>query len=216
MTQISRRLTTVGGTVRFKFVAAAIAGGVVLAGLAGCNSGPTATPSSSSPVTSTTSAAPKTQIANPLDASKYAGNTCAGLTDAQVAPYMGQVDSRQSQQDSTGPVCAIVPADTMRASMSSGLLNIETPTQDAIYDGAQLFQWRQKISPIAGYPAIDESTEKTSQQGTCATVVVVNDKQAVRVQFSASANSDPNYAKPCTAAEALVGQLIQNIQAGGA
>ncbi|HEY4460277.1 MAG TPA: DUF3558 domain-containing protein [Pseudonocardiaceae bacterium] len=207
-----------GGTVRFKFIAAVIAGGVVLTGLAGCNSGPTVGSSSSNPVppTSTTSTAPNTQIANPLDASKYAANTCSGLTDAQVAPYMGQVDSRQSQQDSTGPVCAIVPADTMRASMSSGLLNIQTPTQDAIYDGAELFPFRQKISPIAGYPAIDESTEKTSQQGTCATVVVVNDKQAVRVQFSASANSDPNYAKPCTASETLVGQLIQNIQAGSA
>lgn len=211
-------MTFPGGLmVRSKLVVAALAGGVVLAGLAGCNSGSGvgATTSDSAPAT-TTSSAPKSEISHPLDLTKYAADVCTGLTDSQVTVYTGAIGKKNPGSGSNGPDCTFVPANTDKPAVGLGVENIATPTQDLLYQSLEQFPWRQKISPIAGYPAADSSTARDSQSGYCNTNVSLNDKQSVQVQFQDAENSDPYYTKPCTVTEALAAEVIQNIQAGGA
>lgn len=204
-----------GGTVRSNLVVVALAGSVALVGLAGCNSGPT-TGSTTSDPPPTTSAAPRSEISSPLNLSKFAADVCSGLTDAQVTPYTGAINKKSAQSGTNGPNCAVLPSDTAKPSVGLALENIAAPTQDLLYQTLAQFPWRQKISPIAGYPAADSSTAHDSQSGFCNTNVSLNDQQNVQVQFQDVESSDPYYAKPCTVSEALAAEVIQNIQAGGA
>ena len=205
-----------GGTVRSRLIVAALAGSVVLSGLAACSSSPIAGPTSSSDPPPTTSATPKSEIANPLDTSKYATDTCSGLTNAQVTPYIGAVEKTDPGPNMPGSVCTFLPSDITKPVVGSGLSNIATPTQESLYESLAQFPWRQKINAIAGYPAVDSSTEESPQKGYCNTNVAVNDTHSVLVVFQDPQASDPYYAKPCTAAEALAANLIQNLQSGGA
>jgi hypothetical protein len=200
--------------VRSKFLVAVFAG-AALVGLTGCNSGPTTTGSTASdpaPPTSTTS---KPEISNPLNTAKFAADTCSGLTDAQIAPYLGVPRSKSPAPADNGPGCALLSSSYSGPTIGISVVNIAAPTQDLLYQTFANFPWRQKISPISGYPAIDGSNADTSQKGDCITAAAVNDKQSVQVQFTATQSSDSNYLKPCTVSEALAAQLVQNIQAEG-
>lgn len=138
------------------------------------------------------------------------------LTDSQITPYTGTIGKKSPQSGTNGPNCAILPSDTSKPAVGLALENVAAPTQELLYESLQQFPWRQKISPIAGYPAADSSTAHDSQSGFCNTNVALNDRQNVQVQFQDTENSDPYYIKPCTVSEALAAEVIQNIQAGGA
>lgn len=203
--------------MRARFAAAIASGLVAIVSVAGCTTSGTATgtPTSSavSPPTSTT---PKSEIANPLDLAKFSANVCDGLTDAQAGPYLGTVGARHSQQVSNGPNCAILTQGTSGAGLGVGVVNIATPTQDLLYQSQSLSPWREKINPIAGYPAVDDSQGSGPPTADCSTEAAVNDKQSLHLQFTVTSPSDPNYSKPCTVSEALMAVLIQNIQSGAA
>jgi hypothetical protein len=201
--------------VRISSAAAVVAGAFVLAGLAGCQSGTPASPpanSASNPATSTT---PKPEIVNPLNTAAFAANTCSGMTDAQVAPYLGALRKKDPQQANDGPLCTFLPQNVVGPTMAIGVSRIATPTQDLLYQSFANLPWRQKIAPIAGYQAVD-SSQDANGQSDCSTSVIVNDSQTLVVEFTATNSSDQNYAKPCVASEALTAQLIQNIKSGGA
>jgi hypothetical protein len=197
-------------------MAAAASGLVALTLAAGCTSSgtPTAGPTSSdaNPATST---APKSEISDPLDLTKFSANTCGGLTDAQVAPYLGGVRAKNPQSGNNGPVCAILAQGFSGAGLGVGVVNIATPTQQLLYESDSTFPWREKIDPIAGYPAVNDSQGSTSTTGDCATDVAVNDKQSLHIEFTVTSSSDPYYSKPCTVSEAMMAALIQNIKSGG-
>lgn len=201
--------------VRSKFLVAAFAV-VSLVAIAGCQSGSTTTGSSSSDPAPPTSTSAKPAISNPLSTTKFAADTCSGLTDAQIAPYLGSLRSKTSSPATNGPGCALLPSNYSGPTVGISVVNIAAPSQDLLYQSFSNFPWRQKINSIAGYPAVDGSNADSSQKGDCITAVAVNDTQSVQAQFTATQSSDPNYLKPCTVSEALVAQLIQNIQAGGA
>ncbi len=209
----SLRNPKAGVGVPIKFAAAALAGSLLLAGLAGCNSGTTTSPAASTadPATSTT---PKPEITNPLNTNAFAANTCAGLTDAQVAPYLGGLRNKTPEESSNGPLCALLPENISGPTVGVGVSNLATPTQELLYESLQNFPWSRKISPIAGYPAVDASTAYSSTQGDCGTDVAINAKQSLHLQFTDTSTSDPYYTKPCVVTEALMADLIQNIKSG--
>jgi hypothetical protein len=111
-------------------------------------------------------------------------------------------------------VCAVLAQTNSGPVLGVGIVNIAAPTQELLYGTTSNYPWRQKISPIAGYPSVDASEAPTSQQGDCTTDVAVNATQGLHIQFTASDQSDPNYAKPCVVSEALMAELIQNIKSG--
>jgi hypothetical protein len=95
------------------------------------------------------------------------------------------------------------------------VINIATPTEELLYESASTLPWRQKISPIAGYPAIDAAQAPNSQQGDCATNVAVNQTQSLHIEFTQVYSSAQNYTTPCVVTEALMAELIQNVKSGG-
>lgn len=202
--------------MRARFVAAAVASALATLTLsAGCTASGTPTAGSTSITSSpTTSATPKSEIAEPLDLTKLSANICNGLTDAQVAPYLGTVDARHPQQVSNGPNCAILTAGTSGAGLGVGVVNIATPTQELLYESDSNFPWRKKISPISGYPTVDGSQADNSTTGDCTTDTAVNNTQSLHVEFTVTSPSDPNYSKPCLVSEAIMAVLVQNIKSG--
>ena len=214
-------MAEVGVEVRGRSLTTIAAGLVVLTVAAGCTTSGTPTASggptpgsvsgSASSVTSTTR---KSQIADPLDLGKLTANVCGGLTDAQVGPYLGPVGERNPQKENNGPVCAILAQGTSGTGLGVGVINIATPNQELLYEAHSIFPWREKISPIAGYPAVDASQGASPTTGDCATDVAVNDEQSLHIQFTAVSPSDHNYSKPCSVSEALMAVLIQNIKSG--
>ena len=129
---------------------------------------------------------------------------------------MGALSRKDQQTTSNGPECVYNPKSAMGASVGVSVVNIASPTQELLYETQRLLPWRKKISPIAGYPAVDSSSRADpAQAGECVTLVAVNDKQSLHVDFSAIDPSDPNFAKPCTVSEALMAELLQTVQAGG-
>jgi hypothetical protein len=201
--------------VRARLAAAVLAGGFVLAGLSGCNSDTPAPPPASSTTDPPTSTTQKSEIADPLNLATFATNTCVGLTDAQVAPYMGVVSVKNQKQVSNGIVCSLLPQDVSKPALGIALTNIAAPTQELLYESQQLFPYRQKINPIAGYPTVDSSPDANGQDD-CVTNIAVNATQSVDVHFSETNPSGEYYAKPCVASEALAALLIQNLKSGGA
>ena len=199
--------------MRSKFVVAVVAG-LTLVLTTGCNSD--APPASSlSGSTTTTTQAPKSEISAPLNLNGFAANTCAGLTDAQVAPYVGTPRGKSQQSSSNGPVCAVLAQDYGGPSLGVGLANIATPTEELLYESAQNYPWRQKISPIQGYPAINAAQASNSQQGDCATNVAVNATQSLHIEFTQTNPSGQNYTTPCSVTNTLMADLLQNIKSGG-
>jgi hypothetical protein len=208
--------------VRSKVLAFLAMGGVAFVMVAGCTSGSTgsAVPSSGSSSSPATSTAPKSEIADPLSVDKLAGDICSGFTDAQLAPYLGELDGKDASTVGNGPLCTFRPKAPLGPTVGGAVANISAPTQEALYESQRGFAWRQKISPIAGYPAVDASLAGNptdpAQGGDCSTDVAVNDKQYIGVDFSVTNKSDPNFAKACTISEALAALLVQNIKSGGA
>lgn len=204
--------------VRSKVIAAVVTGCIALVGIAGCNSG-SASPPSGSTTSPATSTAPKSEIANPLDPSKVASDVCTAFTDAQLAPYLGALTGKDPKTIDNGPLCTYRPQNPTGPTVGAAVVNIAAPTQDLLYQSQGNFPWRQKISPIGGYPAVNASTAQNpsdpAQGGDCSTDVAINDKQYIGVDFSATDTSDPNFTKPCTVSEALAAIMIQNIHAGG-
>lgn len=210
--------TLPGGTVRSKISAAIVVGGIALVALAGCTSG-SATPQHGSggttTTTSATSTAPQSEIANPLDVSKLSNSVCSGLTDAQVAPYMGAIASKTVQSTDNGPQCAYLPQKSGGPTASVTVMNLAAPTEDSLYATQAELPWRQKIPAISGFPAVNaSSTFDPATGGECITLAAVNAKQTLRIDFSLTDSSDANFAKPCTVSQALMPDLIQNVQAG--
>lgn len=201
--------------MRARFAVTVGSGLVALVWLAGCTASgtPTGTPTSSATSTAA-STTPKSEISDPLDLTKFSADICGGLTDAQVAPYLGTVGARKSQQVSNGPDCAILDQGTSGAGLGVGVVNIATPTQELLYEAQSTSPWRAKISPIAGFPAVDDSQGSGPPTADCSTDVAVNDKQSLHIQFTVTSPTDPNYSKPCTVSEALMALLIQNIKSG--
>jgi hypothetical protein len=198
--------------VRTRF-AAGVLGGVVLVGaLGGCGAGSTVTgsPQGRAPATSTS---PRPQIADPLDLGHLTANTCAGLTAAQVAPYLGALGHTKADTADNGPLCDYLAADVSKPLLAIGVINVPTPTQDLLYGSAANLPWRKRIDPIAGYPAIDASAD-AGAQGDCATSIAVNDTQSLNVHFAETDPTGQYYANPCRASETLAAQLIKNIQSG--
>jgi hypothetical protein len=206
-------LVRAGAGVRAKLAAAA--GIVVFAGLAGCTSGTATAPPSNSTTGPRTSTSPTSEITDPLDLAKFAANTCSGLTDAQVAPYLGSVGTRKAAPTDNGQVCSILPTDISKPTLGVGVVNIATPTQELLYQAQSNFPWRQKISPIAGYPAVDASRRSGPASGDCATNVAVNDTQSLHIEFTDTEPSGQYYGQSCAPSEALMAELIQAIKSGG-
>ena len=199
--------------MRFKVLAAGLMASIAFLAVAGCG------PDSATPPVGTTSAAPTTptsEIASPLDVSKFAADICSGLTDVQLAPYMAAIDTKDPQAGANGPICTFNPKDPLGPSTTIGIQNIAAPTQESLYESLTNFPWRQKIAPIASYPSVNSSASDSPSKGDCETAVSVNAKQFLYIQFSDTNSSDSNYTKPCTVSNALMAELIQGIQAGGA
>ena len=199
--------------MRFKAVGGTLLGVAALVAIAGCG------PDSASPPPASTSGAaatttPQSEIANPLNTSKLAGEICSALTDTQLAPYLGVLDSKDPQQASNGPSCSYDPKDPLGPTVGAGVVNAATPTQESLYESAGSFPWRQKVSAIAGYPTVNYSTSFNASGGDCSTDVAVNATQSLHLEFSDTSKSDPNYAKPCVVSQALMTEFIQNVQAG--
>lgn len=205
-----------GGTVRSNVFQAVLLGGIAVVAIAGCTSGPTSPSDGGTTTAAPVTSASKSEIASPLDISKFSGDTCSGLTDSQIAPYMAELRNKQQQAGDNGPICTFMPKNPLGPTVTIGVQNTATPTQDSLYDSLSNFSWREKIPAVSGYPAANASTAGNSTGGDCETVVAVNEKQNLYVQFSDTSESDPNYAKPCTVSNSLVAAMIQNIQAGGA
>lgn len=207
-----------GVTVRSKVLASLLVGGSVLVAVAGCTSGGSPVPQPSQTTIPATSSAPKSEIADPLNIDKLAGDVCSGFTDAQLAPYTGALTGKNPDNSANGPMCTFLPKDPAGPTIGGFVVNVAAPTQDLLYQSLATFAWRQKISPIAGYPALDASTAANptdpAKGGDCSTAVAVNDKQYINVNFSSSNTADPNFTKPCRVSEALAAILIQNIKAG--
>ena len=199
--------------MRFKALSVFVVGSIALVGVAACSSS-SATPQPSPATTSVAPTTPKSEIANPLNLSKFAADVCAGWTDAQITPYLVAIDSRDPGTGSSGPNCTIHPQDLEKPFLGLAVENVSTPTQAALYASEANFPWRKNIPAIAGYPAVDASPA-ASGQGSCITDAAVNATQNLHVQFTVTNPSDANYAKPCVASEALMADLIQNVQAGG-
>lgn len=194
---------------------AAAVGVVIFAGLAGCTSGATTAPPSGSTTAPTTSTSPKSEITDPLDLAKFAANTCSELTDAQIAPYLGSVNTRKAAPTDNGQVCSILPTDITKPTLGVGVVNIATPTQELLYEAQSNFPWRQKISPIADYPAVDASRRSGPTAGDCATNVAVNDTQSLHIEFTDTEPSGQYYSQACAPSEALMADLINDIKSGG-
>lgn len=199
--------------MRFKVVAAGLVGGIAFVAAVGCGPDSTAPPLATS-TTGTTPTTPQSQISKPLDISKFTADICSGLTDAQLAPFMAAVGSKDPQTDTYPPICTFQPKDPVNAATTIGVQNTAAPTQELVYESLANFPWRQKIDAIASYPAANASTSGNSTGGECETLAAVNAKQALYIQFSDTNTSDQNYAKPCTVSDELMAELIQNIQAG--
>ncbi|HEX3779011.1 MAG TPA: DUF3558 domain-containing protein [Pseudonocardiaceae bacterium] len=184
---------------------------------AGCASSgtPTAGPTSNDS-TPTTSTSPKSEISDPLDLTKFSANVCNGLTATQVAPYLATVGTTKVQQTNNGPVCSVLPTDISKPTLGVGVVNIATPTQELLYEAQSSFPWRQKISPIAGYPAVNASQGNGPPTGDCATDVAVNATQSLHIEFTDTEPSGQYYNQPCAPSEALMAELIQNIKSGSA
>jgi hypothetical protein len=216
------RVTFVGGTVRSKVLASLIVGGIAFVAVAGCTSGSTgsAVPSGSPTTSAAASTTPKSEITDPLNVDKLVGDICSGFTDAQLAPYLGALSGKDASTVANGPLCTFRPKDPLGPTVGGAVANIPASTQEALYESQRGFAWRQKISPIAGYPAVDASTAGNpadpAHGGDCSTDVAVNDKQYIGVDFSVTNTSDPNFTKACTVSEALAAVLVQNIKSGGA
>lgn len=195
-------------------IVASLTGGLILASVAGCNSGtPTAAPTSSPSITTTS--APKSEISVPLNLDAFAANTCAALTDSQIAPYVGVPRGKSQESSSNGPVCSVLAQDYGGPTLAVGLANVATPTEELLYESATNYPWRQKIGPIQGYPAINASRATNSQQGDCATNVAVNATQSLHIEFTQTNPSGANYATPCSVTDALMVDLVQSVKSGG-
>lgn len=206
--------------MRSKVLTSLLVGGIAFLAVAGCTSGATgsATPSSSS-TGAPTATAPKSEITDPLNVDKLASDICSGLTDAQLAPYLGVLDGKDPSTIDNGPLCTFRPKNPLGPTVGGAIANIPAPTQELLYESQRGFPWRQKISSIASYPAVNASTTSNPSDpahgGDCSTDVAINDKQYIGVDFSVTDNSDPNFTKPCTVSEALAQAMVQNIKAEG-
>jgi hypothetical protein len=138
------------------------------------------------------------------------------LTDSVVSTYVGTPRGKKQQSSTNGPICAVLGQSYDSPSLGVGVTNIATPTEELLYESDHNYPWRQKISPIAGYPAVDASQAASSQQGDCATRAAVNATQSLYIQFTQTNPSGQNYTTPCSVTEALMAELIQNLKAGGA
>jgi hypothetical protein len=181
--------------------------------LTGCSTTVSPPAVGASPVA--TSTIPKSEISNPLDISKFTADACAGLTAAQVAPYLGAVEGKDPGRSSRGPLCTFQPQDVTGPSLGVGEVDIATPTEESLYESEGSFPWRRKISPIASYPAVNASADPGGQ-GDCTAQVAVSDTQNLHVEFTATDKAGPYYQRPCVAATALMALLIQNIKSGSA
>jgi hypothetical protein len=185
-----------------------ILGGVAVLTLAGCNNNPgTAGPAPSSTAAATSSAA---AITNPLDTSKFKQNLCTALTAAQLAPYMGKVDSTNVENKSTSSACDLFPADGHMANIS--ILYYPNLTASSMIASGANFPYSKNLAPTQGYP-----TQSTSQgnppTGECSTSVAIADHEVVGIEAQ-STSGNPNYNNMCVVSEALAPLLVSNIKAG--
>ncbi|HEY4458003.1 MAG TPA: hypothetical protein VGN81_27055, partial [Pseudonocardiaceae bacterium] len=91
-----------GGMVRSKVLVSLLAGGSIA--LAGCTSGGSAIPQRSQATAPVTSSTPKSEVTDPLNVDKLAGDICSSFTDAQLAPYLGALAGKDTGSSVNGPV----------------------------------------------------------------------------------------------------------------
>ncbi|MCE7007923.1 DUF3558 domain-containing protein [Kibdelosporangium philippinense] len=184
----------------------------------GCSAGPVSgTPTTqstpSNPVAPTRPEAPS--IANPLNLDKIQSDVCAGLTTAQLTPYMGSVRRQNSDKDHAGtPLCTWQPPI---GSMASIALYAESPAKDV----ADLYKQRlgdnffEKVPLLAGYPAVRVSQRKNGPSlGDCTTVVSVSERARISVSASAGGADFQYYTSMCTVSDKLAEAAILNLKAG--
>jgi hypothetical protein len=180
--------------------------------LTGC--GTTVSPRAvSAPPDTPTSATSTSVISDPLDISKFAADTCSGLTAAQVSPYLGALDRKIPHESSQGTVCTFEAKNLAAPALGIGESDAAAPTEELLYESVQNVPWRQKIDPIASYPAVDSSAT-ASGKGDCATDVSISDTQNLHGEFRNTGGTGPHYESPCVPAEALMALLIENIKSG--
>jgi hypothetical protein len=186
-----------------------ILGGIVALALTGCNNNPGTPSASTSSTNTTTSSAPT--IANPLDTSKLQQNLCAGLTQAQLDPYMGKVDSTKVDNKSSSTSCLLFPADLSGTNISVTVYPKQT-VSEMIASGAN-FPYSKNLAPIQGYPA-QSSSQENPPHGECGTSVAVSDHVVVEVSARNATQSYQYYNNMCAVTEALAPMLVSNIKAG--
>jgi hypothetical protein len=186
-----------------------ILGGVAVLALAGCNNntGGTAAPTST---TTTTSSAPA--IANPIDTANYQKNLCAGLTSAQLAPYVGNVGTSSVDNEAKHSSCSMHPQDTHMATVYFEIYPSQTVTE--MFASAANFPYSKKLDPIQGYPA-QTTSQGNPPDGECGTTIAVSDHVVVGISAQASSKSYQYYNNMCAVTEALAPQLISNLKASG-
>ncbi len=187
-----------------------ILGGVAALALAGCNNNPGGTAGPTTGATTTTATSSADTVSNPLDTTKLQQNLCAGLTPAQLAPYMGQVErtSPASKPDNSG--CDIFPTDVNMASVSINFYPKLGPSAMIASNGN--FPYAKNIAPIEGYAARNSSI-LNPPTGNCSTTVAVSDHVAVEVGMQQSNQSSQYYNNTCAASDTLVQMLLDNIKA---
>ena len=195
---------------RIRLVAPVVGCGLLFLA-AGCGSG---TPGGSG---STTTSAPKSSspsVPNPLSLAKLNSDPCAALSAAQLAPYIGAVDSSNADKsDPNSAACDYYPVDGHQATISvSALPNFGGPANL----GKPGLAWSQKIGDVAGYPAEHSSLAGPTgpQKGDCGTLVVVSDQAAVDIYVDSAEPDYKYHTNACAPADALAPDVIAFLKSG--
>lgn len=190
----------------------AILCGIAALTLTGCSSPQTSTPdiSPAPSTTATNSSAPA--VANPLDIKKLQADPCGALTTAQLASYMGAVEGSEKKADSKVITCTWKPSDIYKPYISLSIY----PSFDSndMYETGNNLPFHQKISPIKGYPALNQSLGSDTI-GTCQTDVAVADPGVAEVHAVDSTATYQYYNNMCVVSDALVQALIGNLKTEG-
>ena len=187
-----------------------VLGGVAALALVGCTPNTTGGSGTTASSTTTTSSAPA--VANPLDTTKLQQNLCAGLTPAQLAPYLGQARNTNIDKTAEYSGCDLNPTDNDLATVSVNLYPNMTP--DAMVASGRSFPYNKNLDPIQGYPASDTS-QMDPPNGECGTKVTVADHVTVEVSVQQASTSSPYHNNTCAASEALVALLVGNLKTSG-
>ena len=158
-----------------------------------------------------TSAGAVPPVRDPLNVSKIASDTCSGLTNAQLAPFIGAIDEANSP-DAQG--CVWHPVDVNQPAIG---LAVYPGNGGPATLGNTSFPWSASAGEIAGYPAehMSQGGETGPQTGACETAVAVSDKDTIAIDNDDASPQNKYYTQACVLSDQVAALVIANLKAGG-